>query len=210
MRIMFKRVALPVSVTVAILAFGLIAITSISNIVNPEAPILKSASATAYVNNDTGRITKYVESSGEEVYNEGYSSTDTTATISDNAYFQRAPLNITYFHALTNIHGKAYPSQASLIWATHTMKEFVVFFNDNVAVSLHDSVGKLVQYSVVGAVNGFISNKVHNAYEAGLLPHDAFVENDTRFIDATRNLFAGNGVEFSLKVSSTTNLAKTE
>lgn len=117
-----------------------------------------------YVNPDTGKITKYIDSLGETVFNEGFSKKDVDLRSDSTARaFLSAPTALSAHKEIT-IEGKPYPASVVMYWSWKPldMPAAIARYNE-LYTSQEDTFSVLSAYDVRTAVQVFDSRVLTQA-----------------------------------------------
>ena len=149
--------------------------------------------ALIYVNEDTGFITKYIDSDGKVQFEEGYTSKDTEIESGNRGGYQ--PFDAITLNDTVEVEGKPYTVSASLNWDKFPeFPEIVAYYNEHIAKGIGLNPNSLSAMSVQEIVYDYVYSVLSQEANGGALPKvhyeltgQSFIEADSRVTQAWAN-----------------------
>lgn len=133
----------------------------------PIEATAQELSVMIYTNQDTGLITKYVDSSGEVPFEASYSEDDDLVKDPPSG----AQNSTLFFEDIAEVEGKPYKVISTIDWTMTTEKTALIeFYNANIADKFDFSHYFILDTSLEGLIDAYINIKITDGRASGEIP----------------------------------------
>ncbi len=146
----------------------------------------------AYINEATGKITKYIDEYGGDTFEEGYTSSDTKVEV---AYGWSSGSDSIVIDGSVEVNGVSYPRTSTLNWSIDSVNaELVKFFNEKIAGPDYNTVAMLKEWAISFLIADYVSDTVRATFQETDVPAvhytvsgKSVVEGNSKVVDGWLN-----------------------